>query len=245
MRECDIDEIGQLLTIPVAIPAGPAQVGLVGYVDVNSDPFLPGYDVGEPLYLDCGGLVIYADGMVSEGDIRLTGRTDHGMNYLPYSVVDSTDDDVLGSLNSVLLDPMTDVPTIDIINGITAGPTFNDYLGFRDSNCDGIWDIYGDDELYLQQIVEAPALFVPLPREFQFNLFSTIGDFRIYMNDTIGDAPDCNPWDDARSVDGTLIAVSEIMEAITLWSTQTPPATGCDPLSVNDIMGLITTWTTQ
>jgi hypothetical protein len=51
---------------------------------------------------------------------------------------------------------------------------------------------------------------------------------------------DCNPWDD----DG-LIEASEIMDAITLWTNQEPPASGCDLLTVSDIMDLITMWTSQ
>ena len=183
VQPCDIDELGQLLVIPADWTGVPgSQRALVGYVDVNADPLLPGYDVGEPLYLDCGGqLPLYADGMVSAGDIRLTGRT--SMNYLPYSVVQSGDADQLGSLNSVLLDPKTDVPTIDILTLFLVSPSFNDYLGFRDSNCDGVWDRDGGDELYLQQLVPAPDPLMAANSP-QFNLFSTIGDFRIYMPPT-------------------------------------------------------------
>ena len=66
------------------------------------------------------------------------------------------------------------------------------------------------------------------------------GDFLITTSGPIGGEPDCNPWDD----DG-IIEVSEIMEAITLWTNQEPPAPDCSSVSVSDIMGLITTWTTQ
>jgi len=218
VEECDLDEINQELRVPGAGWVW-GQVGLVGYVDTNTDPLLPGYDVSEPLYLDCGGSVfpltlpVYADGMVSAGDIRLTGRTD--MNYPAWSVVQSGDADQLGSVNSILLDPRTDIPTVDFLNGfVNGGPTFNDYLGFRDSNCTGIWDIYGGDELYLQQLVPAPDLFmtIPLPNDAQFNLFSTIGDFRIYMPP--GSGPTYNQFDANQDCE---ISITEMGAALDAW----------------------------
>ena len=213
VEECDFDEIGQELTVPVDWTNVPgSQRALVGYVDVNADPLLPGYDVSEPLYLDCGGVLpLYADGMVSPGDIRLTVRTDHGMNYPAYSVVQSQDADYLGSLNSVLLDPKTDIPTIDILTLFLVSPSFNNYLGFRDSNCDGIWDIYGDDELYLQQLVPAPDP-VMAANSPQFNTMSTIGDFRIYMPPGEPDKGPCDIYD----TNGTTgIQIDEALQAVT------------------------------
>ncbi len=235
VETCDFDELGQPLSVPIAFWAG-TQIGLVGYVDLNADPFQPSYDVSEPLYLDCGGaggsnlntpLPMYADGRVSTGDIRLTGRLDLHSDYTPYSVVNSGDLD--DSVINVLLDPKTDIPTIDVFTSLIPTPTFNNYLGFRDSNCDGAWDRHGGDELYLQQLVPAPDPFM-VANSPQFNLFSTIGDFRIYMPDIIH-GPDYHSYDTNKNCK---IDMDELMIAIGDFKTGS--------LEMGDLMEVIGFW---
>jgi hypothetical protein len=233
VEACDADELGQVLTIPIDWTGTPgSQMALVGYVDINADPFLPGYDVGEPLYLDCGGsLPLYADGIVSAGDIRLTGRTDLTTDYLPYSVVQSGDLDAAAA-NKILLDPKTDIPTIDILTFLIPTLTFNDYLGFRDSNCDGEWDINGGDELYLQQIVPSPdpTIGVALPNDQQFNLFSTIGDFRIYMPPTVG----CPQLEGDVNNDGNIDGADALLTARHIVGITTLTGNDFNAADVND-----------
>ncbi|MCK4518242.1 hypothetical protein KAT92_05695, partial [Candidatus Babeliales bacterium] len=200
VKDCDCDYDTPL--------TAPAQT-IVGYVDINSDGVC---DVGDPLYLDTGRVGPNSVGFVSPADIRLTGRG----AYKPYSVVQAGDTDV--GPGNPLLDPNTGLPlpTVNVINN---------YLGFIDSDCDSVWDADGDGELYLQQMVVGPV-----PAELQFNTFSTIGDFRLYIPPGSGGTT-YNPYDTNQNCK---IEMGELAVAIGDWKAGT--------LSMGDLATLIGYW---
>ena len=168
--DCDYDRVF------AAFPGPLNQNTLLGYVDVNDNNR---YDIEDALYLNLDQVGVGGAGTVSPGDLRLTGRTDVGMNFAPYTRVAIGDADETGSaVGNALRTPKNNVPLPAVVNSAD----IEYYLGFRDSDCDGRWDaVGGGDELYLQQMVPEGPFFGVGVLEPQFNMFSTIGDFRIYM----------------------------------------------------------------
>jgi len=213
--------------------AMPPQNTLLGYVDINDNNI---YDINDALYLDLDQVGAGSDGHVSPGDLRLTGRTDAGMSYDPYTFVAIGDLDETGSaVGNTLRAPKTNAPLWGPGGGRWQNPS--SYLGFRDSNCDGFWDtLDGGDELYLQQMVPEPFGALQEP---QFNMFSTIGDFRIYIPP--GSPPTCLGDlnnDGTRNFDDVLVIVAN-------WG----PCAGC-PADLNndgtvnfdDVLVIVANW---
>ncbi|ADE37030.1 hypothetical protein [Methanohalophilus mahii] len=122
VKICDEFDLGHDLT--------PSDQSLIRYVDNDG---LPGYTLGDDLYLDANGNTV-----VDEGDIRLVdveaslpGFEDPFM-YDAWSVVASNDADT-GDVLGVL------------------GP-LNESLGYIDSDCTGDWTC--PDKLYFQQMTD-------------------------------------------------------------------------------------------
>ena len=224
VKDCDCD-----YDRPFAAFPGPAdQNTLLGYVDVNDNDI---YDIEDALYLNLDQIGIGADSSVSPGDLRLTGRTDAGMNYLPYTFVVVGDDDEGNTLRT----PKNNIPLPGFVSAADPGS----YLGFIDSNCDGRWDPMGSDELYLQQMVPEP-FHLPI-QEPQFNAFSTIGDFRLYvMPDGTGGQSVC-PWD--LSGDGN-VDINDVLLMIPHWGTNWSPGdfNTDGKIDINDVLLMIPHW---
>ena len=186
VKSCDCD-YGTPLNYP---PAN----SLLGYVDDPNNNNI--YDINDPLYLDLDQNGPGADGFVSPGDLRLTERTSVNplwQRFAPYTIVKVGDwDEDSSAVGNTLRCPKNNIP----LTVTTPCMNVNYYLGFRDSGCTGLWDgLGGGDELYLQQMV--PEAFGVNVQEPQFNMFSTIGDFRIYMpaNETASHPGPCEVYD--------------------------------------------------
>ena len=198
VKDCDDD-----WSVPAAPPV-PAADTLLGYVDVNGNDI---YDIEDALYLDLNQAGAASDGRVSPGDLRLTGRTDAGMDFDPYTIVMSGHADATTSANEMRAPKDNFV----MLGGASPTQDINNYLAFRDSNCTQEWDsIDGGYELYLQQMVPEP--FTMAIQEPQFNNFSTIGDFRIYMPPSSG--PYEGPCDIYDANDNGYIDKDELKTAI-------------------------------
>lgn len=108
--------------------AYPNQNGLIKYFESNDPTNAPGYDIGDPVYVDMdenGGISLY--------DIRLTPRYDLG--YPAYSTVSGGDVDLFDSK-----------PLLPLRDGAT---TPADLIGYIDDDCSGSWTC--TDKLYLEQ----------------------------------------------------------------------------------------------
>ena len=209
VKDCDDDANDPIIAI--------APQRLLGYVDINSNQV---YDLGDPLYLDTGRTGMGSTNTVSNGDVRLTPRECQGQHYGKYTIVDAADWDA--GHGSAVGDAL-DSPKTNRNTNFATNPTVNWYLGFIDSNCDGMWDVDGEDELYLQQMVPAPVWNTAnavTTNDPQFNLFSTIGDFRLYMPPTGGIVtPDC-PADLSSATYGTpdgTVDIYDIAYVIDNW----------------------------
>ena len=183
------------------------QKRLVTYVEMDGEP---GYSLGDPLYLDMD-----KNKRVSVNDVRLSMCPLNDWFGIPaggigpaYSVVIPTDYD---AENNWVLKPL--------LNGNGTPATPKELLGYIDSDCSLSWTC--PDKLYLQQLVQGFDQCWPdepddmceilwdvvwdgepvdewcgyVDDPCRYNEHVTIGDFRIYINETmVGPGPGEPCW---------------------------------------------------
>ncbi|RNI11869.1 hypothetical protein EFE42_09545 [Methanohalophilus sp. RSK] len=130
---------------------------LIRYMDNDE---LPGYTLGDALYLDVNGnyQVDAGDVRLVEVEVSLTGDT---YVYDAWSVVEDGDVDTLdlGFFWDGLLESFSWEQDAE----------FNDMIGYIDSDCTGDWTC--PDKLYFQQMTD----------KFQYDKAVTVGDHRLYV----------------------------------------------------------------
>jgi hypothetical protein len=159
----------------------------VSFSDIDG---LPGYSIGDPLYLD----ITEPFGEVSAGDLRL--------NDVPVFAQDGFMPGDIG-MAYTFVEAGQFSEDLDVGNTLEFAGTFDDLVGFIDSDCTGDWTC--PDKLYLQQLFEerengldnVDVCYSP----DHYDWFVTVGDDRLYVpvNDPYSPFFEMEDWPDCAT----------------------------------------------